>query len=123
MGPGNRPLFPMPRGEFLDYDPLTGVAEYYEETSDGKGHVHTYQDVQPYLDRCERLRNEGSTDEVFRRDGVAMYADLPLTVVGEMMKKGINVFDQNDMPKVIQEIETNYSRFKTTYKHHALRKK
>lgn len=111
------------RGEFLDYDPLTGLAEFYEETQDGRGHIHTYQDVEPYLKRAERLRNEGATDEVFRRDGMAMYADLPLSVVGQLMKKGINVFDQNDMPKVIQEIETNYSRFKTTNKHHALRNK
>ena len=107
----------------MEYDPITGLAEYYEETGDGKGHIHTYQDVQPYLDRAARLRNEGATDEVFKRDGVAMYADLPLSVVGQMMKKGINVFDQNDMPRVIQEIETNYSRFKTTYKRHSLRNK
>lgn len=110
------------RGEFLDYDPVTGITEYYEE-QDGKGHIHTYQDVEPYLDRAARLRNEGATDEVFKRDGVAMYADIPLGIVGQMMKDGINIFDQNDMPKVIQEIETKYSRFKTTYKHHALRKK
>lgn len=113
----------MPRGEFLDYDPVTGISEFYEETPDGKGHIHTYQDVEPYLDRAARLRNEGATDEVFKRDGVAMYADLPLTIVGQMLKDGINIFDQNDMPKVIQEIETKYSRFKTTYKHHAVRNK
>lgn len=110
------------KGEFLDYDPLTGLTEYYEESSDGKAHIHTYQDVQPHLDQAARLRNEGATDEVFKRDGVAMYANLPLSIVGQMMKKGINVFDQNDMPKVIQEIETNYSRFKTTYKTHSLKK-
>jgi hypothetical protein len=111
------------RGTFFDHDPLTGLTEYYEETPDGKIHIHTYQDVEPILDRAERLRNEGATDEVFKRDGVAMYADLPLSIVGQMMRDGINVFDQNDMPRVIQEIETKYSRFKTTYKHHALRKK
>jgi hypothetical protein len=109
------------RGQFFDIDPITGLVEYYEETPDGKGHIHTYQDVEPHLDRAARLRNEGLTDEVFKRDGVAMYADLPLSVVGQMMKDGINVFDQNDMPKVIQEIETKYSRFKTTYKRHSLK--
>ena len=107
------------RGEFFDFDPLTGMAEFYEETSDGKVHIHTYQDVEPFLDKAQRLRNEGATDEVFKRNGVAMYADIPLSIVGQLMKKGINIFDQNDMPKVIQEIETNYSRFKTTYKRHA----
>jgi hypothetical protein len=113
----------VPRGSFFDHDPLTGLVEYYEETPDGNGHIHTYQDVQPHLDLAARLRNEGATDEVFKRDGVATYAQLPLSVVGQMMKKGINVFDQNDMPKVIQEIETTYSRFKTTYKRHSLKNK
>lgn len=109
--------------EFLDFDPTTGLAEYYEETNDGKFHIHTYQDVEPHLDQASRLRNEGATDEVFKRDGVAMYANLPLSIVGQLMAKGINVFDPNDMPKVIQEIETNYSRFKTTYKTHSLKHK
>ena len=108
------------RGEFFDYDPITGLTEYYEETGDGKIHIHTYQDVQPYLDAAERLRNEGSPDEVWKRDGVTMYANLPMSIVGEMMKKGINVFDQNDLPRVIHEVNTTYSRFKTTYKHHEL---
>jgi len=109
-----------PRGQFFDYDPLTGVTEYYEETSDGKGHIHTYQDVEPHLDMAQRLRNEGSPDEVWKRDGVTMYASLPLAIVGEMMKRGINVFDQNDMPRVLKEINTTYANFKTTYKKHAL---
>jgi hypothetical protein len=42
------------------------------------------------------------------------------SIVGDMMKRGINVFDQNDMPKVVKEINTTYSNFKTTYKHHEL---
>jgi hypothetical protein len=113
----------MPRGELLDYDPLTGVAEYYEETPDGMGHVHTYQNVQPHLDAAQRLRNEGLPDEVWKRDGVSMYAALPLSIVGQMMKRGINVFDQNDMPRVIHEINTTYSQFKTTYRHHDLKGK
>ena len=110
-----------PRGEFFDYDEMTGLAEYYEETGDGKGHIHTYQNVEPCLDLVERLRNEGATDEVFKKNGVAMYAQLPLSIVGQLLKKGINVFDQNDMPKVVKEIETTYSRFKTTYKRHSVR--
>lgn len=108
--------------EFFDHDPVTGLTEYYEET-DGQFHIHTYQDVEPHLDRAARLRNEGATDEVFKRNGVAMYADLPLSIVGQLMAKGINVFDQNDLPKVIQEIETTYSRFKTTYKTHSVKNK
>jgi hypothetical protein len=106
--------------EFFDYDPVTGVTEYYEETTDGKFHIHTYQDVEPIMDAAKRLKNEGAPDEVWKRDGVSMYASLPMVIVHDMLKRGINVFDQNDMPKVIQEINTTYSNFKTTYKHHQI---
>lgn len=108
----------MPRGEYFDHDPVTGLVEYYEETSDGKFHIHTYQDVEPFKENAARIRNEGDTDKLWRKNGMSMYASLPMIVVHDMLKRGINVFDQNDMPKVVQEIETTYSAFKTTYKHH-----
>jgi hypothetical protein len=106
--------------EFFDYDPITGVTEYYEETSDGKFHIHAFQDVEPIMDVAKRLKNEGATDEVWKRDGVSMYASLPMVIVHDMLKRGINVFDQNDLPRVIREINTTYSNFKTTYKHHEI---
>jgi hypothetical protein len=105
--------------QFFDYDPITGLTEYYEETSDGKFHIHTYQDVEPFKDSAMRIRNEGGPDEAWKKQGVTMYAQLPMIVVHDLLKKGINVFDQNDIGKVVSEIETNYSAFKTTYKHHA----
>ena len=108
------------RGQFFDFDPVTGLTEYYEETSDGKGHIHTYQDVEPHLDAAQRIRNSGSADEVWKRDEVTMYASLPMVIVHDMLKRGINVFDQNDMPKVVREVNTTYANFKTTYKHHEL---
>jgi len=109
-----------PRGTFFDYDPLTGVTEYYEETSDGKGHIHTYQDVEPAMDAAQRLRNSGTPDDAWKKTGTTMYAALPLAIVGHMLKRGINVFDQNDLPKVIKEVNTTYANFKTTHKHHEL---
>lgn len=110
------------RGEFFDYDPITGVSEYYEETADGKIHIHSYQDVQPHLDAAARMRNTGSADEAWKENGATMYASLPVTIVHEMLKKGINIFDQNDMPKVLEEINANYPYFKLTDKHHELKR-
>jgi|SRR6185369_141254 len=108
------------RGTYFDHDPITGVVEYYEETADGKYHIHSYQDVEPIMDAAQRMRNEGGPDEAWKKNAATMYATLPMTIVAQLMKKGINVFDQNDMPRVIEEINTNYSKFKTTYKKHAL---
>lgn len=106
--------------EFLDYDPLTGLAEYYEEHSDGRISIHTMQDVQPAMDAAQRLRNMGGPDDAWNETGTTVYAALPLAIVGKMMKEGINIFDQNDMPRVLKEVNSTYSNFKTTYKHHEL---
>jgi hypothetical protein len=108
-----------PRGEFFDYDPLTGLTEYYEETADGQIQIHTYQDVEPVIDYCKALANEGLPDGNFRGEGW-LYAMLPAIVVGQLMKRGINVMDQNDVKKVVDEVNTNYPWLKTTHRHHAL---
>lgn len=109
------------RGEFFDYDPLTGLTEYYEETPDGKIHIHTYQDVEPFLDAAKRIANAGTADEAWTKQGVAMYASVPPIVIGQLMKRGINIWDQNDLPRVVQEINQNYPYCKTTYKTHEIR--
>lgn len=51
---------------------------------------------------------------------MTMYASIPLGIVGDMMKRGINVFDPNDLKRVVHEVNTTYSHCKTTYKHHEL---
>jgi hypothetical protein len=106
--------------QLFDYDPITGIAEYYEER-DGKIHMHYRQDVEPILEQARKLRNEGGPDDAWKKQGATMYASLPMVVVHEMQKKGINIFDQNDMPRVIREINTNYPYLKTTYKYHAIK--
>ena len=111
----------MYRGDYFDHDPVSGLVEYYEETSDGKVHIHTYQDVEPIMDYCRRLRNEGLPDGAWEENGCSVYAILPMVIVGRLLEQGINVFDQNDIARVVDEINTNYSNFKTTYKHHAIK--
>ncbi len=107
-------------GLLFDYDPITGVAEYFEETPDGKFHIHSFQNVTPIMDAAQRMRNEGGPDEAWKETGCTMYASLPMIIVHDMLKRGINVFDQNDLPRVIKEVNTTYANFKTTHKHHAL---
>jgi hypothetical protein len=109
----------MIRGDFFDYDPFTGLTEYYEETPDGMVHLHTYQDVEPVIDYCKALANEGLPDGNFRKEGW-LYAVIPAIVQGQLFKKGINLLDENDIKKVVDEINTNYPWLKTTHRHHAL---
>ena len=107
------------RGEFFDYDPVTGLTEYYEETADGQIQIHTYQDVQPVIDYCKALANEGTPDANFRKEGW-LYAVIPAIVVGQLMKKGISIYEPNDTKRVVDEINSNYPWLKTTHRHHAL---
>ena len=108
------------RGDFFDFDPVTGVTEYYEEHADGTVSLHSYQDVAKYKDIAAELRNNGSPDEVWKKQGASLYAVLPPVVQAEMFKKGINFLDPNDTKRVVDEINQNYPALKTTYKHHAL---
>lgn len=107
------------RGEFFDYDPVTGVTEYYEE-QDGKIMIHTYQDVEPFKDYAKEIANSGAADEKWKKHGATVYAVIPPIIQGHMLKRGINFLDQNDIGKVVKEMNTTYSQFKTTHKHHEL---
>jgi hypothetical protein len=105
--------------EFFDYDPVTGITEYYEEV-DGKIHIHAEQDVQPFIDAAKRIANSGTSDAAWTKHEAALYAVIPAVVQGQMLQKGINFLDPNDIGKVVKEINQNYPWLKTTYKHHAI---
>jgi hypothetical protein len=109
------------RGQFFDYDPLTGLEERYEETNDGKIHIHTYQDVGKIVDHTRALANSGMPDEAWKKQGVSVYAKVPLVVIGQMMKKGIKFFDPNHIGAVVREVNQNYPWLKTTDKNHEVR--
>ena len=105
--------------EFFDYDPQTGETEYLEFTNDGKFHITTEQDIQPFVDFAKALANSGLTDGNFRKEGW-LYALIPPVVQAQMFKRGINILDKNDTKKVVDDINANYPYLKTTHRHHAL---
>jgi hypothetical protein len=110
-----------PRGDFFDYDPFTGLAEYYEETPDGKVHIHTYQDVEPVIDYAKGIANGGYSDDSWKKQDWALYAVIPAIVQLQLYRKGINILDPNAVGRVFSEINTNYPHLKTTFKHHEVR--
>jgi len=106
--------------EWFDYDPLTGVTEWYEE-ADGKISIHTEQDVEPILNYTRALANEGLSDDAWKKSGAAVYAVLPAVVLGQLAKKGVRFLDQNHVGRVFDEVNQNYPWLKTTTKHHAIK--
>lgn len=102
--------------DFLDYDPLTGI-QHETSTEDDMIVVHTMQDVQPLIDRAQKMRTHGFNDKGIK-NGMWHVADIPPTVILELKKKGLDIFkgDQQVLAKVHQEIERNYPYLKTTDK-------
>jgi hypothetical protein len=71
-------------GKLLDYDPLSGVSEYYHKTDKGFA-IQTVQDVEPVLDRNKRLMNE---DSGHYRDGNYHHvASIPIVVLEQWRKE------------------------------------
>lgn len=105
--------------EFFDYDPVTGVAEYFEYDHLNKTVTINYrQDVEPIIDYCKTLANQSMTDDGIKKDWW-QYCIIPPVVDMALMKKGIDIKDPNATKKIIKEINTNYPWLKTTQKHHA----
>ena len=102
-----------------EYDPYTGVTEINDAYDDDDFvHVTYQQDVQPLLDSTAETRNTKSADDPKRE--LRKYASIPVLVQHELMNKGINVFNPDHMPKVLEEINANYPHLKYTDKTHSL---
>lgn len=103
---------------FLHTDPNSGLS-YYESTEPGTDRtiVRSEQDVQPVLDLAKEQRATGERDKGIMGH-MKHYCYLPLGVMLEMKKKGINMMrpTNKDWERFFQEIEMNYPYLKTTEK-------
>lgn len=101
-----------------EYDPYTGVTEINDAYDDDDFvHVRYVQDVQPLLDSTAETRNTKSADG--KRE-LSKYASVPVVVQYELLKKGINIFNPDHMPRVLEEINANYPNLRYTEKKHSL---
>lgn len=104
--------------EFLHTDPNSGLSYYTsEDPGSGKTIIRSEQDVQPVLDLAAEQRATGERDKGIMGH-MKHYCYLPLGVMLELQKKGINMFrpTNSDWAKFHYEIETNYPKLKTTEK-------
>ena len=106
--------------DLFDYDPLTGTAEYFDyDPMSGAAKVTAVQELTPLLDHNLALRNEGIKHKT--GSPIRHYATVPLTVILEMKKNGIDFYDKNDMPKVLKEIEATYPHLKVDNMRHSIK--
>lgn len=102
--------------ELFDYDPDTGLTRHwdYDEQS-GVATIHTSQDVSEVLRRNAYMRNTGAADKSLKKDDYfCKYASIPMVVVMELRKKGIDVFNEDHGKALMRELNTNYKWLKTT---------
>jgi hypothetical protein len=110
------------KGEFFDYDPVTGVTEYFREDADGKCHITYEQDVTKALEVAKFKRNLGMSDQAWSKQGVASYAEVPLAVALQAQKNhGINFMDPNHTAAFVSYVNTYCPFFKNTDKHHEVK--
>ncbi len=90
--------------------------EYEDDPQTGDLIIHTKQDVTANLDWAKKQRNSGNNDLGGRRDDADLkhYAHIPPIVELQLKEKGIDIANRDHLPRLIQEIETNYPLCKVT---------
>lgn len=102
--------------DFLDYDPVTGISNYFDyDEMTGEARITRVADVEPLLDYTRKLAREGGTDKGIKK-GFWLYAKVPPIVELQMRAKGISLTDADATKRIIQEINTNYPHLKCTQK-------
>ena len=99
--------------EFFEMDETTGIQTdtSWDEATQQMSLIRT-ADVEPVLDEAKRQANENGKDLAGIKNGWMRYATLPPIVILQMRAKGINVFDQNDQPRMFAEINEHYPHLK-----------
>lgn len=105
--------------KFLDYNPDTGLLTT-TAFEDGKHIVKYEQDLEPYWDENARFRAnsselwaKGMKDEA-RMTHVAYVPDL--VILDMKTRFNVNFYDKADSKRVLQLLQTEYSKCKTTDK-------
>ncbi len=89
------------------------VTVFHEDASNGTVGIETLQDVSPILEANVAEYNSGHDGYTPSRD-MRKVAEIPLIEVHKMMQEGINIYDQNDWPKIAARLDDPaYLKFRT----------
>ncbi len=101
--------------EFFEMDPLTGIRTdtSWNESTQEMTLIRT-ADVEPVLDFAKSCANEAGVNREGIKAGWWLYAKIPPIVMLQMRAKGIDVFNDQDYKRMMEEINLNYSHLKCT---------
>jgi hypothetical protein len=102
--------------ENFSYDPLTGIRTLFDYDDDsGNVVLRREQDVSATLDWAAECRAAGKTRDMLKRDDYfCLHSSIPPVVELELIKKGMSLSRQEDLPRIAREIEQNYPALKCT---------
>jgi hypothetical protein len=110
--------------KFVDFDPLRGIETRLSHSVD-ELQIHYRQDVEPVLDLAQMERNSGVSDKMAKQakwgEEIHLYARIPPVQILEMKHKfGVDIFKKDHLKRAFELINTEYSKYKTTEKHHSI---
>lgn len=97
--------------EFLDYNAQSGTWTETEMHGD-KMVIARQQDVEPLLERLKAIRNSGMNDSA--KADWHHVCSIPPVVEVELRKKGLNIYNNDQLPAVYKEIRINYPHLMAT---------
>lgn len=100
--------------KILDIDPHTGIKTFHEyDHSSGKTYISQEQDCESILEHNKRAQNSRSS--IDKKGDYYHFARVPLTVVMKWKQDyNIDVFNDDDMPKVERLLASNEYRYLRT---------
>jgi len=102
--------------KFFSFDPISGLLTT-TAFEDGKNIVHYEQDVETVLDDCAKFRADIDRWKKGVKDSFAHAAYVPDLVIVDMLTRfGVNFYDKNQRKRVLELIEKEYPKCKTTDK-------
>jgi hypothetical protein len=104
--------------KFLDYNPDTGLLTT-TAFEDGRNIVKYEQDLEPFWEENARFRRDGDNWARGMKDEAKMVhaAYIPDLVILDMKTRfGVNFYDSADSKRVLQLLETEYTKCKLTDK-------
>jgi hypothetical protein len=103
--------------KFLGFDEATGMLTS-TAFEDGRNVIKYQQDVSGHLDLAARMRAD--SDALWRegmKDSLCHAAYIPDLVIVDMKNRfGVDFYDKNQRKRVLQLLDTEYPRCKTTEK-------
>jgi hypothetical protein len=103
----------------FDYDPITGVTQYYDYDPVTDSHsITSMQNLDAFMEALKQKRNNPEAWAKGVKEEWAHYASIPPVIEMELRKKGIDIFNPHQTKELIKEINTNYPFLKATSAHH-----